>query len=172
MKTIITFALILTVVTAQAQSKTYLSGGLSYNAIENMNVKPLNSMGYYAGIGESAVIRKWTVNTELQLLHQRIKNDQVKASASSANIMVYGGPQIFNLPVKIFVGGQMGFTFASSVEVNDVIVKDKGPRFSLIGGLAYQLQRYHIIAKYYRTVDGKDPMDFTLQAGVNYQLRK
>lgn len=153
-----------------SQSKMFVSTGTTFSYLDGWRFKLKDQFGYYAGIGIiDAVNKKSALVSDFQYLYQRASNKMVRNGSHSLNISVNYQYTPFDFKLNFLAGLQMGFVMNSKVRTQDAIVRDRDVRFSGVGGLSYDLNKFSVMARYSHKFDGSDVFDSCLQLGI---LRK
>lgn len=171
-KSLLLAIVILSYINASAQDAIVVSAGTTFSSIKGMEFKLKHQFGYYAGFGLlSAVDKRQTFITDLNYLYQRASNEIIKNESQSLNLSVLYGYRPFDFNLNILAGIQMGFVMNSKVQVQDSIIRDRDVRFSGVGGLSYDFNKFSIVARYSRKFDGSDVFDSALQVGVSRKIK-
>lgn len=154
-----------------AQDKLYFSGGTTFSSVKNYEFKLKDQFGYYVGFGTTSNSgRYFNIVGEVQVMSQRASNDIVSFHSNSLNLSLYYKYHPFDFNLNVLFGIQMGFIMNSSIKAQDTTIRDRDVRFSGVGGLSYELNRFEIIARYNHRFDGSDIFRSPIQAGVHYYL--
>lgn len=157
---------------AQIQ-ETYLVGaGATFNKIDGLESDKLtDALGYYIeGTLKQRLTDHFMYSAGLMYMNQHGKIINQAVNINSGNVVFLARLYPYKKDLSIMTGFQMGFILGAKAGNEDIQGYNKGS-FFWSSGIAYEIRRFEVIARYNKTLSEKF-FDYTVQLGLNYRIKK